>query len=258
MEWHSSKILILGIYIFSISFNIAKGAAQRVSVLRSATQRVLETYQRNHSFACENLQTWDLLLVEEKDTDTAVHVGMAFRDASNKLLVLEAIPILGVKSTDFDTFKERSRYNNIYALRPQENYLDILQQFEEEALKSYFEKKLSGLPYNYTMIENYEENGVKHYYCSQLLRDMYNYVLKIADPKIDIAPLKPMKFKEFFARQLVQSQGFSIPLNMPGVSPADFGSYNFCYLGYITKHFAPSKKQDPHTANKLSKEGASL
>ena len=243
MKWYSTKLLTLGLSICSFYLSTAEGSAHR-TIFRSATQRVIDIYKRNHSFTKESIRTWDLLLVEEKDTETPIHVGMAFRNGTNQLMVLEAVPILGVKSTDFKTFKERCRYNNIYALRPQENFLKILEKSDQEGFWRYFQKKLVNLPYNYSMQESYNVGGIKYYYCSQLLRDMYNYILQMEDELIDIMPLKEMNFEEAFAKEIVTNNGFKIPYGQPGVSPADFSKYNFCYLGSLSLQYTRDDDDD--------------
>ena len=200
----------------------------------STSQETLDRYLRDHSIEEQEVSTWDLMLVEDKGSKTPIHVGMAFRDSNDKLWVLEAIPYLGVQQSSFTTFTSQNRNHNIYALRPQDTFMDILNRYDKEFFWQYFNEHFHNRPYNFSMIYTYYHSGVQHYYCSQLVREMYNFALSKAE--IDIMPLKKMLFHEAFARQIVLSQGYPVPFGEPGVSPADFANHNFRYLGYLLKH----------------------
>ncbi|NRA45798.1 MAG: hypothetical protein HRU09_12645 [Oligoflexales bacterium] len=206
-----------------------------LSTAYSTTQGVEDYYLRDHRiFWDKELATWDLILVEKKDSKTQIHVGMAFIDSENKQWVLESNPFSGVTRSSFTDFLKQNRLHNIYALRPQTRFLHALDGYDQEKFLLYFDTNLLGLPYNFSMRYDYIQDDKKHYYCSQLLRDLYNHAL--GKTQLDIMPLKKMDFKEEFARYLVLSKGFSVPYGLPGVSPADFAAFNFRYLGFINKH----------------------
>lgn len=229
MKWFLSRLVSLGISLFLSYAATAHSTILRPGVAGPAHMAIKRALRHLNQ---EKIQTWDLLLVEDHVNQVPIHVGMAFKKPDDRIVILEAAPVLGVASSEIVNFRQQNRKNTIFVLRPQEQFLEVLQESNLQEFWSYFKDELLGNPYNYAMLYDFHLNGKKHYYCSQLLRDMYNHVLEKVD--LDIMPLEKMDFHEEFARKLVTSQGYEIPYGELGVSPEHFSKFNFDYLGYLS------------------------